>query len=230
MEATALNDPYLEDFIAKYDQWIADGKIPHAARVIPIAESLHAQQWVMPTEQVLEILRGAHSVAVWPCVCRSHYQRCDKPVEVCIVLNKPADALVAKGMARRIPLEEAADVLRKADAHGLVHLGLFMPDHGLSAICSCCSCCCHELQILQKLGRRDRLARSEYVAVTAMEECAHCGICVDRCAFEARVMKDGRMAYRLEACMGCGLCVTVCPPEATRMQRAGEAVAHVQVR
>ena len=40
MDATVLNDPYLEDFIAKYDRWIEDGKIPHAARVIPIAKSL----------------------------------------------------------------------------------------------------------------------------------------------------------------------------------------------
>ena len=207
MDATLLADPYLEDFVAKYDRWIEEGKVPHAARIIPVAESLEARPWVMPTEQVLEILRGARSLAVWPCVCRTHYQRCDNPVEVCLLLDQPAEALVARGAARTVTLEEAAGLLQLA------------ADHGLSAVCSCCTCCCHELQILQKLGRRDRLARSEYAAVTDPEACTHCGACVDRCAFGARAMAEGRLQYRAEDCMGCGLCVTVCG--ATRMEVTG---------
>ena len=219
MDATLLADPYLEDFVAKYDRWIEEGKVPHAARIIPVAESLEARPWVMPTEQVLEILRGARSLAVWPCVCRTHYQRCDNPVEVCLLLDQPAEALVARGAARTVTLEEAAGLLQLAAVHGLVHMGLYLPDHGLSAVCSCCTCCCHELQILQKLGRRDRLARSEYAAVTDPEACTHCGACVDRCAFGARAMAEGRLQYRAEDCMGCGLCVTVCG--ATRMEVTG---------
>ena len=207
MDATLLADPYLEDFVAKYDRWIEEGKVPHAARIIPVAESLEARPWVMPTEQVLEILRGARSLAVWPCVCRTHYQRCDNPVEVCLLLDQPAEALVARGAARTVTLEEAAGLLQLAAVHGL------------SAVCSCCTCCCHELQILQKLGRRDRLARSEYAAVTDPEACTHCGACVDRCAFGARAMAEGRLQYRAEDCMGCGLCVTVCG--ATRMEVTG---------
>lgn len=218
MECKPVEDPYLEGFIVKYDQWIGEGKIPHAARVIPIAESLHAEQWVMPTEQVLGILRNAGSVALWNCACRSHYQRCDKPLEVCFVLNKMAEVLVTKGLARRVTLEESVGVLREANAHGLVHMGLYMPGHDLVGLCSCCSCCCHELQILQQLGRRDRLAHSEFVAVTDMERCDHCGACLDRCAFEARSFRDGCLDYRMDACLGCGLCVTTCPPGATVMR------------
>ena len=217
MERTTLSDPFLAGYLTKYDQWMEDGKLSHAARVIPIAESIQAQQWVMPRSQVMEILQKAQSVALWPCVCRSHYQRCDKPLEVCFILNKVADSCVAKGLARSVSLEEATEVLQKANEHGLVHMGLYMPDHELVGLCSCCTCCCHELQILQKLGRRDRLARSEYVAVNEMDNCTHCGACADRCAFGARSFLDDRLVFQDDSCFGCGLCITVCPTGAIAM-------------
>ena len=217
-----LSDPFLEDYVHKYDLWIAEGRVPHAARILPVAQALPAEPWVLPSEQVLEILRGARALAVWPCVCRSHYRRCDHPLEVCLLLDQPAEALVARGLATSITLERAAEVLRETDACGLVHMGLYLPDHGLTAVCSCCACCCHELQILQKTGRRDRLARAEYMAATDPEACTHCGACVGRCAFEARFLHGDRLEYREEACLGCGLCVTACPPGATHLRRRGE--------
>jgi ferredoxin-like protein FixX len=219
---TTVDDPFLEDYLTKYDRWIADGKVSHVARIIPIDASLDAKPWVMPSEQVMGILREAQSVAVWPCVCRTHYKRCDKPVDVCLVLNKPAESLVAKSLARMIDLDEAARLMRLTDEHGLVHMGLFMPDYGLCAVCSCCSCCCHELQIVQQLGRLDRLARSEYTAVTDMDTCDHCGACIDPCAFGARKILEGALAFQADACLGCGLCVPVCPSQAiTMLPRTG---------
>lgn len=47
-----------------------------------------------------------------------------------------------------IGLEEAAAVLKQADANGLVHLSLYRPKHSLYALCSCCPCYCHDLQLL----------------------------------------------------------------------------------
>lgn len=222
-----MDDSFLEDYLVKYDQWIAAGKVPHAARIIPLGASLAMQPWVLPTEQVMEILGRARTVAVWPCVCRSHYRRCDKPVEVCLVLDAPAESLVAKGLARRISLEEAAEVLKEADGHGLVHMGLYFPDHGLSALCSCCACCCHELQILRQRGRRDRLARSDYVAGTDAGACIGCGRCVGPCVFGARSLQDGHLVCRSEDCFGCGLCVPACPAGSITMQLRGEPCGSV---
>ena len=53
--------------------------------------------------------------------------------------------------------------------------------------------------------------------------CSFCGLCVEACPFEARVMNyDSRVAdvdYAL--CQGCGVCAMVCPNKAT-LQKAFE--------
>jgi Pyruvate/2-oxoacid:ferredoxin oxidoreductase delta subunit len=157
-------------------------------------------------------------MALQKCECRTHYKRCDKPLEVCFLLNDVADKFVAKGLARQVSLAEATDVLRKANESGLVHLSLYMPDHEVFALCSCCSCCCHDLQIVKLFERADVMARSEYVAAMKTDACINCGKCVERCAFGARVLQDEQMEYNAAHCLGCGLCVTSCPVDATSMQ------------
>jgi MinD superfamily P-loop ATPase len=61
------------------------------------------------------------------------------------------------------------------------------------------------------------MVHSEYIAATDFDACIHCGECVDRCIFDARIFQDEKMEYNPEACLGCGLCVTVCPVDATTM-------------
>ena len=212
-------DGFLEKRLARYDRWVREGKIPFSSKVLPVRESLTAQQWVLPTEQAIEFLRNARSFALTRCVCRSHYRRCDNPVEVCLLINDAADRYVAGGRGRSLSLQEAEQVLRQAHERGLVHLTIYNPDQYVYAICSCCPCCCHDLQFLRLYGRSDLIARSEYIAWTDMETCTHCGACVERCVFGARVLENGRMCYDAHACYGCGLCVTVCPVGATVMQR-----------
>lgn len=140
-------------------------------------------------------------------------------MEVCFLLNDAADRYVAEGIGRSVSLEEAMEALRQANERGLVHLTIYNPDQYVYAVCSCCPCCCHDLQFLRLYGRSDLIAHSEYVARTNMEACTHCGDCVERCLFGARVWQDGQMSYDAATCYGCGLCVTVCPADATVMQR-----------
>ena len=210
-------DPFLEKYLVQYNEWLNKGQISYSSKVIPISESFNTKQWVLPTEQVMEILRNAKSVAVQNCICRAHYERCDNPLEVCFLLNDVGNKFVIKGEARYVDLKEAAKILKKANESGLVHLSLYMPDHEIFALCSCCPCCCHDLQIVKFFEQKDLMVRSEYVAVTTLEDCIHCGECVERCFFDARIFQDEKMEYFAEACLGCGLCVTVCPVEATSM-------------
>ncbi len=72
-------DEFLDERLARVEGWMQEGKVPFSSKVIPVRESLSAQQWVLPTERVLEILRNARSFAVTHCACRSHYRRCDNP-------------------------------------------------------------------------------------------------------------------------------------------------------
>jgi NAD-dependent dihydropyrimidine dehydrogenase PreA subunit len=222
LERCDVHDAYLEDRLTRYDGWVREGRIPYSSRVVPVCEALNLQQWILPAEQVLEFLRSASSYALTDCTCRTLYQRCDNPLEVCFLLEDAADQAVADGFARRVSLDEAADVLRQAEACGLVHLTIYEPEHRVYAVCSCCSCCCHDLQFLQLYGRSDLVARSEYRAQTDMEACTQCGACVERCPFGAREWRDGRLIYSEEACYGCGLCVTVCPTGATTLGRSPE--------
>ncbi len=218
MKNEAHLDSFLERRLTKYDQWMSTGKISFSSKVIPVSESLDAKQWIMPTEQVIQVLGAAESIALQACECRTHYKRCDNPLEVCLLLNQVAEKAVSQGKARQIFFEEAVGVLKQANESGLVHMSLYMPDHEVFALCSCCSCCCHDLQIIKRTRRNDIMMRSEYEAVTDFNACIHCGDCEERCPFEARALREDELQYDCEKCVGCGLCVTTCPVEAISME------------
>jgi len=212
------SDQFLEKYLEKYDKWLNAGEISYASKVVPVRESVDAQQWIMPSEQALEILRNAETIALTNCICRSHYQRCDHPLDVCFLLDEIAVKYVEKQNAWHVSLEEAEAVLRNANKRGLVHLSFYMPGNKMYAFCSCCDCCCHDLQLMRRYGRSDIIARSEYVVTTDMETCSDCGECIDRCFFGARIWNEEKMDYNPEACYGCGLCITICPEEATELR------------
>lgn len=211
-------DEFLKGYSDKYAKWRKEGDFTVSSKVVPVRESFIAQQWVLPQEQALQILRNARSFALTDCVCRTHYGRCDKPRDVCLLIDKMSDKAVERGRGRRLSLAEASEVLKKAEEHGLVHMTLYEPGKKIYALCNCCACCCHDLQLLRDYHRTDLVARSDYIAVTYKERCTDCGKCVERCVFKARSMREGQMDFNAGDCLGCGLCVSVCPEQATVMQ------------
>lgn len=214
-------DQFLKERLDNYEKWLDQKKISYSSKVVPITGSLDIKQWVLPTEQVLSILKKARSFALAKCICRRHYKRCDHPLEVCFVLNGQAEKDVKNGDARCITLEEASEVIKHANESGLVHLSLYRPDHEIYALCNCCPCCCHDLQLLIAHGRDAVVCHADFLASTEMHKCTHCGECVERCYFKARSIEDGSLLYDKTNCYGCGLCATVCPTGATVMLKAG---------
>ena len=218
MEKEKYNDSFLEKRLHKYDEWIEREQISYSSKVIPVLKSFSSKQWVLPTNQVLEILRRMDSIAVQNCECRTHYKRCNNPLEVCLLFNSVAEAFVKKGKARLVEIEEATKIIQTANESGLVHLSLYMPDHQIFALCSCCSCCCHDLQIVRKYNRKDLMVRSEYVAITNEKICINCGECIDRCIFEARFFVEDNLTFDISRCFGCGVCIPNCPVDAISME------------
>jgi Pyruvate/2-oxoacid:ferredoxin oxidoreductase delta subunit len=172
---------------------------------------------LLPTQQVLEILRNSRSFALAKCLCRSTHKRCDNPLEVCFYTNDVADKMVDQGSARRVDLEEAAKVLKLANEYGLIHLTIYNPEQHVYALCSCCECCCHDIGFMKKLGRPDLVAHADYVAVVDTDACLQCGACTERCVFGAQSGESGAAVFHQDKCHGCGLCVSTCASNAIRM-------------
>jgi len=214
-----LDDKLTEQF-DKYAAWMKEGRIPAAGRVIPVGKSLQAKQWILPTEQARELLRNSRLFAVAPCTCRSYYQRCDNPVETCLVTNDAAEAFLAEGRARRITLEEAEKVLEEAARHGLIHMAAYNATQHVFAVCSCCQCCCYHLQLLKHTAGSgwQWILHSDYVARHIPEKCDGCASCAERCLFGAIERTEDGIVFHSERCYGCGHCVAACPHGAFSLQ------------
>lgn len=203
--------PFLEKYLAKYDQWLAEGGITHASRVIPVGRALARTPRALSPSLALESLRSSQVYALADCVCRTTLRHCDRPVETCFFLDEVAEKLLAKGKARRVGLDEAENVLARCEEAGLVHMTLYQPVQRPLALCNCCPCCCHDLQLVKYYGRADLVAPSGWLPATDEEACTGCGQCVEVCAFEARALVEGGLVFDAQRCRGCGLCLVACP-------------------
>lgn len=214
-------DSYLTKYSNRYDKWLRETDLAYTSRVIPIKKSLETRQWVMPTHQAITILTQARSFALTACACRTHYQ-CDKPREVCFLLDDVADKAIEKKQARRIDLNEAMRVMQDAGEAGLVHMSLYRPDQEVFALCNCCPCCCHDLQLLIKYNRTELVVHSHFIAGTNETLCTNCGLCTENCPFMARELADSGLVFDPKRCYGCGVCKPVCPENAIKMRKRHE--------
>ena len=60
------------------------------------------------------------------------------------------------------------------------------------------------------------------------ELCIGCGLCIERCQMEARVMLNDRASVNLDRCIGCGNCVVFCPSGANLMRKKEEEMVPVK--
>lgn len=214
-------DAFLEERLRRYDGWMKEGLVPHASRVIPVGRAIAGQQWVLPRQQLTAYLTGATVFALAHCGCRQRYHRCDNPRETCFVLDDLAERRIVSGVARHVSLDEAEHVAGVAEANGLVHLAIYVPDHRFEAVCSCC----HDLQALSRYGRADLVARSDYVAQVYADRCDGCGHCAARCPFAALTFSAGKVTLAKEQCFGCGVCVASCPTGALGLEQRQQTPA-----
>ncbi|PKN04276.1 MAG: 4Fe-4S ferredoxin [Deltaproteobacteria bacterium HGW-Deltaproteobacteria-9] len=189
-------------------------KIPPFFRVVPINEKIEVKSQVLVYEDAASIVEKASVIAVTNCPCRMIMRKCDKPIDVCLQLNRGAEYAIERGTGRKIDVAEAKSILRRAEEAGLVHLTENKAGIG-TVICNCCNCCCVGLPYAKNAATSGMLVPSRYRAVVAGDACTGCGLCVDDCPMAAISIDEQNIAMiDAEACIGCGVCTHVCPTDA----------------
>jgi len=187
------------------------------SRVVAVEKSIASKDRVHPYEEVKNLIYNANYVALTNCACRVSVAKCDKPKEVCLIFDGPAEFLVERGFARQISKEEGVKVLDQAEQAGLVHTSTNSADRA-GVICNCCPCCCTILRGRTQLRHPHAFEPSRFEARVKSDDCTGCAICADeRCPMKAIEIKDNAAVVNPAECIGCGLCVSGCPTGAIEL-------------
>ncbi|MFH1757441.1 MAG: 4Fe-4S binding protein [Pseudomonadota bacterium] len=209
-----------KEYTAK--EWAEFGRVVEAflpkpaVRIVPVGATIESKAKVLALEDVREIVNQARTLAVTRCTCRVVDGKCNKPVEICIQVNRAADYALQRGTGRVITKEEAMGLLHQAEKEGLIHIvdNHQKVDH---IICNCCRDCC----INWKLPNPHKFVDpSRFQALVNADDCLGCQVCLERCFFGAIVIEGEEPKARInpEKCVGCGVCTVTCPTEAITMK------------
>ncbi|MBN2178894.1 MAG: 4Fe-4S binding protein [Deltaproteobacteria bacterium] len=212
---------YMDEEFPQIPEMLTAINFPPFFRVIPINEGIESQTQILPYEDAAKIVEGARNIAVTDCTCRLIMKKCNKPLNVCLQLNKGADYAIKRGTGRKIDVEEAKQILKKCEEAGLVHTTENKAGVG-TVLCNCCECCCEAIPYLKSPATKGIVAPSRYRASVEVELCTSCGSCIDICPMEAISMNDDSASVDSELCIGCGLCTGDCPVDAIALVEVRE--------
>jgi ferredoxin len=186
-------------------------------RTIPVEKSIVPEHHVAAFDDAVAIIKKNDTIVVAECICRKKHKiigkGCDKPIETCFMFGSMARFYIENNLGRRVDVEEAVGILRKAQDAGLVTQPATAQNPG--GMCNCCGDCCAVLGAAKKFPKPAELVFSNYQSSINGENCTGCEICLERCQMDAITMdKDSVAQVDLNRCIGCGLCVTTCPSEA----------------
>ena len=232
-ELFELWDHLIQNEIEVLIPFIEELKVQPLVRVIPIEETVEAQNTVLDADSVRKIFREAKIISVIPCVCRKvakkngRGQDCPAPEEaVCMQTNAFAEAVLHRGIGERITNEEALRRIELAEKAGLVHTTRNNIKDDMF-VCNCCSCCCTGMFMIHK-GYSKAMAPSRFQVKLNADACVGCGTCVDRCQFGA-IIVDEIASINLDKCYGCGNCVYTCPENALTLVEI-HPLSHIRVK
>jgi NAD-dependent dihydropyrimidine dehydrogenase PreA subunit len=195
---------------------------PALHRVIPAQRAVKFE-WILPYDDVKQILLSAKSYGLRDCICRVQqdhigHRKCEFPLRTCLYFspfeNTPGPLTLS--------LEQALEFLDKAEEIGLVHT-VSNVMKGVGYVCNCCGCCCGILRGINDFGIEKSVAQANYYAVIDPDQCLGCGTCVLRCQVHAISYEDGVSVVDRKRCIGCGLCVTGCPSQVAKLERKPDA-------
>jgi len=191
-------------------------------RVLAVDVEVESNSVVLPSDEILKIIKQSKSFAVVPCACRNREEalgtrKCkDKyPIHTCLLLGfygKLLGTKFADSEIKAISREEAIEHVKKSAEIGLV-LTSENSKNKSKIICSCCECCCSFMTGLLNYGNKQAMKKAMYTFLVDEEKCIGCGICKTRCKFDAITVEEQALVDS-SACLGCGLCAITCPQKA----------------
>ncbi len=194
---------------------------------IIINQPVRAEECIVPSKTVEEIIDKYDDIAVGHCFCRNYTKVLGRacatgaPTEVCFTFGKSARHTIGQGFARKVTKEEAKKIMRQVEEAGLVHKAFHNGSNiekEENSICNCCKDCCDTFTLWRN-GASPMINSTMYLSVIDTATCTGCGICVERCPVDAIALGDDGVAVREEKyCIGCGVCARFCPADAISLQ------------
>lgn len=187
---------------------------------------------VLSLEEALEMVASVdasgYTIAAGTCPCRRARNVISDtvPNNTDVVFGRWADTYLSTypGLYTKVDGAEAGRLIEDFDRHGFVHqvYGFNRKEGAAYVMCNCDQSVCIPLLAQKKRGF-EAFRRGRSVAVVDSAACLgveDCGICIERCPFEARSTGEGGKSAPDEArCFGCGVCRITCRGKATRLER-----------
>ena len=230
-------EKYIADFLptimAKGSRWLKI--IDHGHRFVPAItdrilqrkteelKKVHYGQ-VIPLEDVRAVMEIVGQVGRLPCVCRETLHRIEDPICYLItaspdllgfqeIIGRRHEALPFIGAMENVSPATALAEMEGLEDRGMIHTVWTFITPFIGALCNCDRSGCLGMQYT---GRGLRLFfPGEDVIRVDSDSCSACGMCVERCPFDALTPgNDGTVHVDRARCHGCGICRRVCPTSA----------------
>lgn len=193
----ALDEWYFNAYISR----LGDNPKPSEDKVVTLKQAL---QYIDTIDRQIWLSR---------CDCRTLAGYCDKPTETCISFRSGINTMSHRGWSKPITKDQAKEVIRRANASGL------MQTINPNGLCNCCGDCCYLFRAQKYRNNGLLWPAVENIAVLDTSDCIACGLCAERCHFDAISFDGNEPSFKPELCRGCGLCAETCPSSAITMKR-----------
>lgn len=169
---------------------------------------------VVTMQQALEFI-DTIDCQIWlnSCDCRTLAGYCDKPTDTCISFRSGINTMSHRGWSKPVTKDEVKTIIRRANSSGL------MQTINHNGLCNCCGDCCYLFRAQRARKRGVVWPVAENIASFDSSTCMACGLCTERCHFNAFSFDGDKIGYKPELCRGCGLCAETCPSSAITMKR-----------
>jgi Pyruvate/2-oxoacid:ferredoxin oxidoreductase delta subunit len=192
------------------------GSLAPGVRYLPVGNVIDAHPMALPSDKLEIVLDQFHAFAVGQCQCRMAMQvlgqGCGKPLGNCMTMGLWAERSVEAGVMRQVSKNEALEIKREAEAHGMVNWMMNVQSTRGQCSCSCCGCCCHALRMVNEFNAPGFIAPPHFLPRLDGSRCTYCGKCAQRCPMGALIVdiENKTHEHLRPRCIGCGLCVVAC--------------------